>query len=99
MSGTKYDSGKPRFTLIPPTALREVAEVVTFGANKYGDENWRKLDNLESRYVNAALRHINEYLTGHETDPESGRHVLAHAVISLLFVLDHTLSDQKESSS
>jgi len=31
----KDDAGKPRFSLIPPKAERSVAEVLTFGAEKY----------------------------------------------------------------
>jgi hypothetical protein len=51
MTGKKYDAGKPMMELIPPHAEIELAKVLTFGAEKYGPENWRTLENLERRYM------------------------------------------------
>jgi hypothetical protein len=90
-TGRKYDTGKPQMRLVPPRALRETAEVLTFGATKYAPDNWRKLDDLQNRYLDAALRHINEFQMGQRTDPESGRHVLAHSICDLMFVLEDIL--------
>ena len=45
MTGIKYDGEKPMMHLLPPKAINEVAKVLTFGAQKYDEENWRKLDN------------------------------------------------------
>ena len=45
--GTKHDAGKPRMDLIPPRAEMLLAEVLTFGANRYGDDNWRDVPNME----------------------------------------------------
>lgn len=91
MEGVKHDQGKPRMSLVPPRALREVAEVLTLGAAKYEPENWRKvLDGPDgpSRYLDAALRHINAYQIGFREDEESGRNHLAHAVCCLLFLVE-----------
>ena len=55
--GRKDDASKVRYDLVPVDALREVAEVLTFGAEKYGDENWRRLDDLVRRYTAASMRH------------------------------------------
>ena len=38
--GMKYDSGKPRYDLLPPELLEEAAKVLTFGAQKYEPRNW-----------------------------------------------------------
>ena len=46
MTGKKYDGEKPQMYLLPPKAITEVAKVLTFGASKYGPDNWRKLDDL-----------------------------------------------------
>ena len=35
MTGIKYDSKKPDYSLIPPHALDDVAKVLTYGAQKY----------------------------------------------------------------
>lgn len=94
--GLKYDKGKPRMGLVPPYALRETAKVLTFGANKYSDNNWRKLENLRSRYLDAALRHINEYQMGNYIDEESGCHTLSHAICDLMFILEDILMEDNE---
>ena len=87
-TGSKHDSGKPLMGAVPPNALLAVARVLTFGAEKYGRDNWRQVENAESRYLDAALRHINAYQRGELADPESGESHLAHAVCSLMFMLE-----------
>lgn len=86
--GLKYDSGKARLDLLPPHAQTLVAKVLMHGAAKYGENNWRLIDNHEKRYLAASLRHIFSHLGGEEKDPESGLPHLAHAACSLLFILD-----------
>ena len=86
--GSKHDSGKPLMGAIPPNALSAVAKVLTFGAEKYGRDNWRQVENAETRYLDAALRHLNAYQRGEAVDPESGESHLAHAVCSLMFMLE-----------
>ena len=95
MSGRKYDGEKPRMYLLPPKALTEVANVLTFGANKYDEHNWKKLDNLQNRYTGAALRHIFAHMDGEELDPETGLDHIAHALCCLLFKLEAKLQNGK----
>lgn len=87
-NGSKHDSGKPVMGAVPPNALLAVARVLTFGAEKYGRDNWQKVENMEVRYLDATLRHINAHQRGETTDPESGESHLAHAVCSLMFMLE-----------
>ena len=86
--GRKFDQGKPRYGLLPPEALADVVAVLTYGANKYAPDNWRKVDNAIFRYFDAAQRHIWAYARGEITDPESGYPHLAHAACCLLFMLE-----------
>jgi len=95
MDGVKYDGEKPKMHLLPPKATLEVAKVLTFGANKYDEENWRKLDNLQSRYTSGALRHIFAHIDNETLDPESGLSHLAHAICCLLFKLEIELENAK----
>lgn len=97
-AGRKDDAGKPDPTLMPPLAEWLLIEVLHFGATKpgYGPENWRKVENAKQRYLAAAMRHINKYRRGQQTDEESGLHHLAHAAISLIFVLQLELEKQSE---
>lgn len=85
----KFDEGKRRYTLVPPQALAAVARVLTHGAEKYGDDNWRKaFPGGEDRYLDATLRHIEAWRMGERQDESTGESHLAHAVCSLLFVLN-----------
>ena len=93
--GIKYDSAKPRMNLLPPKAIMEVAKVLTFGAEKYDAENWRKLDDLQNRYTAGALRHIFAHMDGEQLDPETNLSHLAHALCCLLFKLEIELENAK----
>ena len=86
--GRKFDQGKPQYGLLPPEALADVVAVLTYGANKYAPENWRKVENAHSRYFDAAQRHLWAYQRGEDADPESGFPHLAHAACCLLFMLE-----------
>ena len=87
IEGVKADAGKARYSLIPVQPLHEVAQVMTFGAMKYADNNWQKVDNAVVRYTDAALRHIESWRGGEQNDHESGNHHLAHAICCLLFIM------------
>jgi hypothetical protein len=89
--GRKDDAGKRRYDLVPPVALAAVADVLTFGAEKYDPENWRRVPDAPRRYLAAIMRHVEAYRAGERLDPESGLHHLAHAVTCALFVI--TLED------
>ena len=97
MEGKKYDSCKPRMYLLPPKALVEVSNVLTFGAEKYDEENWRKLDNLQDRYSGGALRHIFAHLDGELKDEETDCSHLAHAICCLMFKLELELENGNTS--
>jgi hypothetical protein len=99
--GTKFDSGKSRYDLLPPNALEEVAKVLTYGAAKYAPDNWRFVPDAENRYFAAAQRHLWALRRGESHDPESGISHIAHAITSLLFleeILNHTYENQSRNS-
>jgi hypothetical protein len=95
-TGVKFDSAKPDYSLIPAHALEEVTKVLTYGAKKYDRENWRKLDDLENRYFAAAQRHIWATKKGEPNDPETGISHLAHAIASLMFLIEHDHETRKK---
>lgn len=88
MEGQKHDQDKPMWNLLPWLAQTEVVKVLTFGAQKYDDDNWRKVPNPKKRYLAAAFRHMVAWATGEKLDPESGLHHLAHAICCLMFLLE-----------
>lgn len=86
-AAVRYNKGKTRFDLIPPEFIREVAEVFTFGSQKYEANNWKGFNAQQKEEIKASLlRHIYSYLEGEELDPESGLHHLAHAGCNLAFL-------------
>jgi hypothetical protein len=94
--GKKYDNGKPKMHLLPPKALLEVARVVTFGEDKYGEENWRDVADAQKRYASASLRHSFSHLDGEELDQETNYSHLAHAICCLMFKLELELESKSE---
>ena len=83
--GTKYDIGKLRYDLIPAEVLEGLAEVLTYGANKYADDNWKHVPMW--KYEAAMFRHINDWRKGLESDEESRLHHLKHALANVAFLL------------
>jgi hypothetical protein len=63
-------AGKPRYDLIPLWFLRELAELMARGAEKYGDENWTLANTPEEvkRMHASGLRHHFQYLEGDKTE-------------------------------
>lgn len=59
--------GKGRFDLIPPCVLKRDARHYENGAVKYGDRNWEKGQPV-SRYLDSAMRHINDYRDGDSSE-------------------------------
>jgi hypothetical protein len=87
--GSKYDAGKLRMDLIPADSLRDLAEVYTFGAEKYEDEGWRKGISWK-RIYGAVLRHLTAWFLGEDLDQESGLPHLAHACWGLMTLLNYS---------
>lgn len=48
--GIKLDAGKTRWDLLPLRTVEEIVKVYTFGAGKYGDNNWQNLPDGYNRY-------------------------------------------------
>lgn len=67
--GSRRDTqeGKPRFDLIPPTALVRLADLYARGADKYGEHNWT-LGQPVSRFIASGLRHFMQALMGDKTE-------------------------------
>lgn len=84
--GDKFNSGKPRMSLIPGVAMRAVAMVYNYGEKKYAAWNWSKGLTF-SELIDATERHISYFKDGENLDRESNLHHLAHAVFGLLCIL------------
>lgn len=95
--GVKFDTGKPRVSLLSSKALLEVSKVATMGADKYGDYNY--LGGMKwSRLLDASLRHILAFNGGERTDEESGLSHLAHAAWNILALIEYEKNNLGEDN-
>lgn len=102
--GVKYDSDKTQYTLLPPYALKAVADNLTAGLNKYpARNNWKLVPNAKERYLDALYRHLEAHRRGEIFDTESSvagtthlSAVIANAMFLLEFMLDPELKEVKE---
>ena len=86
---SNFDTGKVRMDLLPVYPMKLVAEILTMGSKKYGDDNWRTGEPVKlSRHYAGVQRHLNAFWGGEDTDPESNRTHLAHAICGLMFMLE-----------
>lgn len=84
--GTKHDEAKLPYDLIPPEALDAVAEVLQYGAEKYGRRNW-EMGMRWGRLFAATMRHLWSWWRGEELDDETGYSHLAHAACMIMFLI------------
>lgn len=95
--GIKHDKGKNRLDLIPISAIEGLGDVLTYGSSKYGDHNWKEVENGSERYYAALLRHLFAYRKGEIYDPETGLHHMKHVLANAAFILE--LDQCKENIS
>ena len=82
----RFNEGKSRVDQLPAESLLEVGRVSTYGVQKYGLYNWQR-GQPWGNCTGAALRHIYQFMSGEDRDPESGVHHLAHACWNLLALI------------
>lgn len=88
--GVKYDDNKPRHDLLPGDALDAIAQVLTYGANKYAARNWEN-GMAWGRMFAAMMRHAWAFWRGEEIDPESKLPHMAHAACCAMMLLTYFL--------
>lgn len=96
--GSKLDHGKIKVRLLFndfPRALLAVADIATFGAEKYTAHGWLEVPNGIERYDDAKDRHI-LYGAMDPVDSESGRLHLSHQAWNILACLELTLRQMEE---
>lgn len=89
--GAKLDAGKIRPALVFKAfahALWKVAEVGTYGANKYTENGWLEVPNGEARYGDAEMRHMLKDWMGEQCDPDTEIEHQAHKAWNALAQLE-----------
>lgn len=87
----KFDSDKPNISLVPSTLILGAAQVMTFGAAKYGTRNYMKSKGDPAycdRLYSAIQRHLLAYQDGEKIDPESGLSHLHHVTANIAILID-----------
>lgn len=94
-SATRYNAGKPQWTLFDVSVFEGVVRVLEFGAKKYGVDNWKKGFKWSS-IMNSMYRHLYKWwYKGEENDEESGLPHMDHVACNVYFMLWH-LQNKKE---
>ena len=86
--GLKYDGDKVRMDRLPWRAIVGAAKVLTYGARKYGDGNWRN-GIAYSRCYAATMRHLVAWWLGETNDSETGLNHLYHALCEIMFMAEY----------
>lgn len=84
----KISQSKIPYHVTPMPVIAELSLAFLEGARKYGSYNWRIARVRSSVYYSAALRHLNAYWEGEDTDPDSGLPHLVKAIACLTILRD-----------
>ena len=84
----KFDHGKLRIDLVPVDGILALAQILTSGAEKYGERGWER-GMAWSRPYAALLRHLLAWWGGQDTDPESGHPHLWHVMTNAVFLVSY----------
>lgn len=68
---TRYNEGKPEWSLVDFPSLLPLVRVLMFGKEKYNRNNWKKGFNKQE-LLDSLLRHTLALASGEENDPEHG---------------------------
>lgn len=77
-----------RLDLVDPKAILDISKVLKEGADKYGENNWKKIS-IED-HLNHLLVHVYAHLAGDKSDKH-----LAHAACRAIFALGVELEEKK----
>ena len=89
----KFDKGKPDLSLIDASLVEAAARALSFGAEKYGRDNYKEGLDL-NRVFAALLRHTFARMNGEVLDPESGLDHLDHMAANIQFLTYFTKHDK-----
>lgn len=91
--GSKHNCGKPKMNLLSPIALAFVGQVLTFGAKKYGDHNWRK-GIPKDELIASSMNHLLHIMAGSNLDEESGLPHSAHLMCNAMFMCEQEFTSE-----
>lgn len=90
MKGRKDDAGKPPVSLIPYEFREGMADVLKYGAQRYGSFNWAE-GLAWHRILDGVYRHVGKWESGINFDEDTGENHLLHAACGIMFLYMHQL--------
>lgn len=86
--GQRFNTGKLRYDLVPTYAQEQYVRVLTYGANKYAPNNWKR--GMKWTSVLASMkRHIAAFEAGEDFDPETGELHMGHIMCNAAFLAEY----------
>ncbi len=100
LTGKKNDilDNKDRWDLLSLSELKGIVKILTFGAKKYGENNWQLLENGWKRYQAAMMRHLVAIEEGEDIDSESGFPHIYHAFCNMYFLVHYYNKHTRENN-
>ena len=83
--GLRFNDSKPKWSLVPQTALIPMVRVLEFGATKYTPYNWMKGLSV-TEICESLKRHLDAFMEGENTDKESLLSHIGHIQCNALFL-------------
>lgn len=88
-TGVKLNNSKLKWHLLPVRELEQIIARLTYGSNKYGNDNWKHVPETDV-ILDALYRHIAAWRKGEVYDTEKGAESTTHlaaAITNILFLM------------
>jgi len=96
VSALRYNTGKPKWSLVHMHSLVPMIRVLEYGALKYAPFNWQK-PMKRDEVLDSMQRHLAALIDGEEFDQESGLTHIGHIMANALFYSYHFVRSDKEN--
>ena len=94
VSALRYNTGKPKWSLVHMHSLVPMIRVLEYGALKYAPFNWQK-PMKRDEVLDSMQRHLAALIDGNELDNESGLTHIGHIMANAMFYSYHFVEKEK----
>lgn len=90
----RYNTGKPKWSLVHMHSLVPMIRALEYGALKYAPFNWQK-PMKRDEVLDSMQRHLAALIDGNELDDESGLTHIGHIMANAMFYSYHFVEKEK----